>query len=303
MCHAYGRPQATLLAATVGCQAAMEAGDFVSAARRLDTIDRTAGALRQPLALGYARLRQSMWATIHGRLDESEQLADEAYEYTNMSQQPDAAAFRMGQILSIRYHQGRLDEIIDELGVIARSYPGIVAFRAAQAMVAALLGGMEEAEVGLAAILGPGATDVADDLNWLVSMSFSAVAAARLGNHDECRRVADALTPYRNQFVDNASTFWGSVELYRAVALAGADQRAAALEAFEAAARAHTELEAPLLLAETQVEWAGALMRFGHADDRPAVAALLGRALATAEQFDMRDVARRARNGLASYTH
>ena len=137
LCATYGRPQATLLVAYAGNQAAMEAGDFATADRRLATIDEIAAALRQPLALGYARLRQSMRAAVDGHLDESERLAKEAYEYARASGQPDASAFWVGHRFSIRFHQGRLDEIADELATAAQEYPGIVAFQTAIAIAAA----------------------------------------------------------------------------------------------------------------------------------------------------------------------
>ena len=101
----------------------MEAGEFETADRRLATIDEIAAALHQPLTLGYARLRQSIRAAIDGRLDDSERLAEEAYECARASGQPDATAFWIGQLFNIRFHQGRLDEITDELAAAADAYP------------------------------------------------------------------------------------------------------------------------------------------------------------------------------------
>ena len=130
-CAAYGRGQPMLFAATMGCQAAMEAGDFETADERLEVVDRIAEELRHPLTVGYARLRQSIRAAVDGRLADSERLADEAYELCRASGQPDARAFWVGQRFNIRFHQGRLDEVIDDLAAVADEYPGIVAFRAA----------------------------------------------------------------------------------------------------------------------------------------------------------------------------
>jgi len=284
----------------MGCQAATEAGDITTASRRLETIDRIAAALRQPLALGYARLRQSMWAALHGRLSESERLADEAFEQTHLSQQPDAAAFRVGQIFCIRFHQGRLAEVLDELSFAARAYPGIVAFRTAEAMAAAELGKTDRARALLDSVFGPGGTGVADDLNWLVSMALGAHAAARVGDVERCRALAGALVPYRDQFVDNASTCWGSVEHFRAMVLSGGGDEVAARSAFERAAAAHARFDAPLLLAETRLEWAELLLRSENTGDQADAARLLAQALEVAGRFDLRSVADRARRGAAA---
>ncbi len=136
----YGRPQATLNAATMACQAAMEAGDVAGADLRQRTIDAIADQLRQPLTLGYARLRQSMRAAVAGDLVLSEHLADEAYACSRRPASPTRAAFWVGQRFNIRFHQGRLHEVLPEVEQATRDYPGIIAFRTAVAMIHAELG-------------------------------------------------------------------------------------------------------------------------------------------------------------------
>ncbi len=299
LCEKYGRPQATLLSATMGCQAAMEAGDFATADRRLATIDHIAAALRQPLSLGYARLRQSLRAAVDGRLDESERLADEAYEHAQASGQPDARAFLVGQRFAIRFHQGRLGQVADELATAADDYPGIIAFRAAVAMVAAELDQLVQSRNALDGIFAPGGTGVPDDLNWLISVAFATQAAARLGDRALCERLHRDLVPYRELFVDNATTFWGSVERYIALALTCLGRHGEASASFERAAEAHTRLNAPILLARTRLEWAEATIGSDESETaRESAIEQFGAALAVAERFDLRTIARRAQDGL-----
>ena len=301
LCATYGRPQATLLAATMGCQAAMEAGEFETADRRLATIDEIAAALHQPLSLGYARLRQSIRAAIDGRLDDSERLADEAYQYAKASGQPDAHAFWVGQVFNIRFHQGRLDEITDELTATADAYPGIVAFRAAIAMVATELDRFDEARGALDAVFGAGGTGVPDDLNWLTTIAFATQAAARLGDQSLCAVLLQELLPYRDQFVDNASTFFGSVERYLGLALSCLNRHDEARVAFERAVAIHARLGAPILLARTRLEWGEAMIRANGGPTAGAMAkAQMDEALAVADRLDLRAISRRARSALAS---
>jgi class 3 adenylate cyclase/tetratricopeptide (TPR) repeat protein len=301
LCTRYGRPQATLLAATMGCQAAMEAGEFETADRRLATIDEISAALHQPLSLGYARLRQSMRAAIDGRLDDSERLADEAYQCAKASGQPDAYAFWVGQVFNIRFHQGRLDEIADELAATADAYPGIVAFRAAIAMVATELERFDEARSGLDAIFGASGTGVPDDLNWLTTIAFATQAAARLGDQPLCAVLVQELLPYRDQFVDNASTFFGSVERYLGLALSCLNRHDEAGVSFERAVAIHARLGAPILLARTRLEWGEAMVRANGGPTGDAMAkAQMDEALAVADRLDLRAISRRARSALAS---
>ena len=299
LCAGYGRPQATLLAAYAGNQAAMEAGDFATADRRLATIDEIAAALRQPLALGYARLRQSMRAAVDGRLDDSERLADEAYGYARASGQPDASAFWVGHRFNIRFHQGRLDEITDELATAAEDYPGIVAFRAAMAMVAADLDRPDEARRSLDKLFGPGGSGVPDDLNWLTTIAFATQAAALVGDRHRCAELLGALLPFRGQFVDNGTTFNGSVERYVALALSCLGHRQQAEAAFANASNANARLDAPILSARTALEWAEATM-CSDVDDSSIRFARekFGEALTIADRLSLATIARRARRGL-----
>jgi class 3 adenylate cyclase len=300
LCEAYGRPQAILLAATMGCQAAMEAGDFATADRRLARIDHITAELRQPLSLGYARLRQSLRASVDGRLDESERLADEAYEYTRASGQPDAAAFWVGQRFNIRFHQGRLGEIVEELAEAADEHRGIVAFRAAVALVAAELHQPDPARHALDAIFGPEGTGIPDDLNWLTSAAFATQAAAQLGDPALCDTLYEMLIPYRDQFVDNATTFWGSVERYIALAASCTGRHDEARASFERAVDAHSRLNAPILLARTRLEFAETtLIADMSSASRSFAVDHFRAALSTAERLELRTIARRAREGLA----
>ena len=78
-----------------------------------------------------------------------------------------------------------------------------------------------------------------------------------------CAALVDELLPYREQFVDNASTFFGSVERYLGLALSALDRHEEAHASFERAAAAHARLNAPILLARTRLEWGEAIVRAG----------------------------------------
>jgi class 3 adenylate cyclase len=298
LCERAGRPQFTLIAATMGCQTAMEAGDVATADRRAATIDLAAEELRQPTTLAYARLRQSMRAVIHGDLETGERLAREAYDLACASGQPDADVYWVGQCFSIRFHQGRLEEVAGDLAATAQANPRITALRAGMALLAAECGRPAEARAALDVIFGPGGSGPPDDLNWMTTIAVSVHAAAAVGHLPLCASLVERLKPYRDQFVDNTSTFFGSVERYIAL---GSDVLGCwedADEAFGRAVDAHTRLGAPILLARTQLEWAEAIAGRGRADDRGAAVELFSAALTTAEQLALSTIERRARSGL-----
>lgn len=298
-CVRYRRPQATLNAATVSAQAAMEAGDVELADVHMRTIAQSASELRQPTVLGYAFLRQAMRKSVDGFFVESERLAEKSYEYSREAGQPDAPAFHMGQIFNLRYHQGRVAEVVDEFIGVADAYPGIVVYRAGVALIGVELDRPELIEESLDRIYGPYGCGVPNDLNWLAATAFSTEAAARIGDERLCRRFISELTPYRTQFVDNASTFFGSVERFVALAFNAIGDVESATSSFEAAIEAH-QLRAPVLLARTQLDYAEFLLRRRQDDEGRRLAdSLLEDSLAFASKLQLQSIERRCHEAFA----
>jgi class 3 adenylate cyclase/tetratricopeptide (TPR) repeat protein len=277
-----------LSAMTLYCQAAMEAGDLELADRLLGWIEQTAQDLRQPTTVGYAKLRVASRACIDGRLDEAEELATEAYHLCLDGGQTDAEAFYTGQLFTIRLHQGRLDEVVELVERSASRYPGIKAFRAAVATCAAEVDDLDRCRHALDEV-ADGLEEIRFDLNWLPAIAIAAVATARLADADLASRLRPLLEPYHDQFVDNASTFFGSVDHFAALCSAVLGDDDAADESFERAILAHQRLASPPLLARTQLEYATALSRRGHRRDEEAVE-LATAALAEAERRGFRTI-------------
>jgi len=247
-----------LNAMTQYCQAAMEGGKLDVADRLLGWIEETAPQLRQPTTVGYAKLRLASRACIAGRLEEAEDLARDAYELCLEAGQPDAEAFYAGNLFNIRLHQGRLGEVVKVVERCAERFPGIRAFRGALAVCAAETGDLERCRARFDELT----TDLDSirlDLNWLPAMAMAANAAAELRDEARSAHIQRILLPYRHLFVDNASTFFGSVEHYVGMLSAVLGDWTGADEAFAAALAAHEALHSPPLLARTQVEYARAL--------------------------------------------
>lgn len=298
-CARFRRPQATLNAATFSAQAAMEAGDVELADVYMRTIAQSASELRQPTVLGYAFLRQAMRKSVDGLFEESERLADKAYEYAREAGQPDADAFYMGQIFNLRYHQGRVAEVVDQFLQVADAYPGIVVYRAGVALIGVELDRPELIEESLDRIYGPYGCGVPNDLNWLAATAFSTEAAARIGADELCRRFIAELTPYRDHFVDNASTFFGSVERFLALAFNAIGDVDSANSSFDAAIEAH-QLRAPVLLARTQLDYAEFLLQRRQDDDsRRRADSLLEDSLAFASELQLRSIEQRCHEAFA----
>ena len=265
------RPSLVLQAATSYFQAVMEAGQFDKARELLETIERTASELRQPLTVGYARLRQANWAAVQGRLDESNAFAEAAFEPSQETDQPDAEAFFAGQQFLIMLHRGQLPEVVESMQVMADRYRAIAAFQAGLAF-----GWVEARDRRRAAevlrSLMERLEDVTFDLNWLVAMCLSAYPAWFLKDQQASTRLLDKLAPYGHRYVDIASGFYGSVGHYQALLLDGLGRWTEADQAFAEAVAAHHGIPSPPWEARTLLDWGSCLVRRGGADAETASA-------------------------------
>ena len=129
-------------------------------------------------------------------------------------------------------------------------------------------------------------------------MALMTHAAAAVGDAALAGRIRPLIAPYRRQFVDNASTFFGSVEHYYALASYTMGDEASAVSAFDAALHEHTRLDSPPLIALTKLELGRALVgRSPSKDARARV--LLAEAVAAADSLGYRAISRRGRRLLA----
>jgi hypothetical protein len=101
-------------------------------------------------------------------------------------------------------------------------------------------------------------------------------------------RIGAKLRPHADLFVDNASTFFGSVKLYLGLAELAQGNDEAAAPRLRRALDAHRRLPSPPLIARTEVELARALIRCG--DHHREVTELLTDAHAAAARLGMREV-------------
>lgn len=259
-CRDLNRPSLSIQAATSYFQAAMEAGDFERIPSLLATIERTATELRQPLTVGYAKLRQANWAAVQGRLEESNRLATEAAQLATEAGQPDAEAFLAGQLFIIQLHRGALRGVAPMIEPMTEQYPSIGAFRSALAM--AWVEAEDEAKVrSTFAVVMDQLSSVSFDLNWLLAMALACYPCWYLADHEAADVLLAKLAPFHNRYVDIASGFYGSVNHYRALLFDARGDWNAADECFAAAVSAHAAIPSPPWQARTLLDWGMSLQR------------------------------------------
>jgi tetratricopeptide (TPR) repeat protein len=193
---------------------------------------------------------------------EAERLAGEALRLGTYSGQPDAAAVNAAQILFIRWHQGRLGEVVPLLEQFRATNPNET-FSAALAMAYAETS--DDAAGQLLAEARHVGFGASFDYIFFMVMSYWSVAAVEVGDTDAAAVLYDQLLPWRDRVGFTGVAMTGAVAHYlgRLANLLGQQDQATAH--FARALRIHERLRAPFFIAQTHLEW-GRLLQTDEPD-------------------------------------
>ncbi|MCU1491965.1 MAG: transcriptional regulator, LuxR family [Acidimicrobiaceae bacterium] len=220
-------------------------------------------------------------------------MAREALELGQTFGVPDSFHIHGGHLFGIRYDQGRLDTLAGRLERAAAREQQTLSTLAAAALAFCELGRHHKARAVFERIpLGDPA--LSSNLLWLYGMTLTAEACAGLGDVGRAAVLWERLAPYHELVASTVGGASGAVPHYLgllAITLGRFDE---AEVRFAAAATVHERLSAPTLLARTRLEWAHMLMVRRGAGDAERARQFLGHALATAREFGLGTVERRA---------
>jgi hypothetical protein len=232
---------------------------------------------------------------MHGLLDETERLAQDAARIAIESGEPEAAAFFAGQLLNIRFEQGRLGELEPLIAEQVKANPGIPAFRGALALARCEAQMLDQAAEVLSVDAATGFAELGYDSNWLAGIVIYAETAAQIGDTAAAETLHGLLGPYRGQIAFNSATVWGTVERHLGNLERVLGRNADAERSLASAAEVHERIGAPIWLARTRVDLASLLAGRGDRGART----LLEQALATARDLGCAGIERRATELLA----
>jgi hypothetical protein len=92
-----------------------------------------AAEVGQPTLRWVALFTQAMWAMFRGSAERSEELALAALDLGTGTGQPDTMAVFGVQLVGVRWHQGRMGELVELVADVARANPGLHGYRAVHA--------------------------------------------------------------------------------------------------------------------------------------------------------------------------
>jgi DNA-binding SARP family transcriptional activator len=270
---------------------AVEFGDIVVANEMVDRAQQLADECRQPALLWQAAFMNTSRRILQGALDEAEQLARATLELGRRANQTgEAFIFYTEQLLEIRRWQDRLDEIVGDV----RELAGVDGVDLGYSLMRYLFdsGETEAAHSCYAAIMAKARLPLRRDLVQLAGLGNLAYMASRIGDASGAKRLAAALAPFKHILASTTVAKPAGAH-YLGMISASLGDLEAAQRYFRMALEVHREAAAPLLAAETQIEWAQALL--ASPMDRARIDALLGDAERSAQVFGAWFLQRRGR--------
>jgi DNA-binding SARP family transcriptional activator/tetratricopeptide (TPR) repeat protein len=243
----------------------LELGDIVAVDAEIAAFERLAQERRRLFEQFYVQLFRAMRAILAGRFDEVEALAREAMRLGERVQDPNASQAWLLQMLALRREQGRLAEMTEPVADHVARFPAIPGWRCVRAHVPAQLGEEEAARAELDALARGGFAALPIDGLWLGGIALLAEVAADLGDASHAAALYERLLPYahRNVTLGWVSVCIGSASRPLGLLAALLDEPEVAGRHFEEALELHARMGAEPLLARTELDYAGLLLRTG----------------------------------------
>lgn len=292
-------PVGRFWASTYRLLATAAAADLSEAHEHLDTMTGIAEAVPLPLLQWEANLHRAWYLLLGGHFEESEAHAGRAFEIGTESGQPDAPILYAGQLLMIRFDQGRLGEIEQILEQQVLDNPGIPAFRAALALAQCDVGRFGDAAHQLQRAAVDRFEDLPYDQVWLLCVGIWASVAELVHDEHAATAIYELMRPWSGQVLTTGAHMFGACDHWLGALATVTGDFDAAEEHLTSARALHARLQAPVWSLRTQLARSVLLERRGHTAE-PEEARLLAYEVHTmATRLRCDGLARRATTLLA----
>jgi tetratricopeptide (TPR) repeat protein len=267
----------------------LQVGDLAGFDVHLERVAQLGDENQDRLLLATAAMWRGLRALLDGRFNQVEDHAAGMLRWAG--DDPNFALSYAGQLLHLRWDQGRVEELRPLLLAAMEQAPDLDVLRVGLALVHAVLGEPHEARAHVADIVGSGIAGPRG-LGWLVTLVNLVEVCARLGDAEHIDELTTALAPYMGQLLVSGwgTTCLGGADRYLAMLAALGGRLAEAEQLFEAALVLEQSIGAEPHATRTRVAHARALLTLGTAIDTPRAAALLDAAAHSAHQLGMEGV-------------
>jgi hypothetical protein len=271
----------------------LQVGGGADIRRCHDAAFQIASEVGQPALLWQAVSAQGWSSLLAGNANRAEALATQALEIAAGTGQPNAMRAYGAQLAAIRWHQGRLDELVDMLAPFASDATAVsAAFRAALALALA-----DSDHVDARSILDNERRSgfPAPDNNYRPTyLAVFAVVAAAVRDKAAAKILYDRLEPWSHLVIWGANTVSGAVALPLGSLATVLGRHEVAATHFARALEIHERLSAPFFIARTQLEWARIVLARAKPEDHDRALAMLEKARDLAHTYRCAVVQRHA---------
>ncbi|HEV8573309.1 MAG TPA: AAA family ATPase [Dehalococcoidia bacterium] len=276
----------------------MELGDIRGAIREIESKERFAREIREPLYLGYfTRGFRAMIAILEGRFEEADRLIQQSQLDRQTLLGGAENQFLGAQIFTLRNQRGQLN--LNDLAAVAHFaslYPAVPAWRAALAFIHSELGNHAEAGKELEYIGRNEFADLPWDMNWLTAVTLLSEVCCFVDDKTRATTLYDLLLPYarRNVVIGGQLVCLGPVSRFLALLAATLRRWDDAERHFKDALAMNQRMGARPFVARTQHDYAKMMLARRAPGDRRKAYALLKEALEAAREMGMKSLEERA---------
>jgi tetratricopeptide (TPR) repeat protein len=276
-----GDPTARMWAHTFRDLVALESGDLATVRTSVAIFESEAERIGQPFYRWQVLLLRALVRMLAGELDAAEQAVTDALTVGTEAGQPDAILHYGGQLMGVRWQQGRLGEMVPLIEQAVLDNPGLPGSRAVLVWAKSYEDPRGDATQHLdTAVADNFPTDV--DMFWLAAHVRWADVAARVGHRSAATVLYEHLLPWRERFVSTGGIVHGGVAHYLGLLAHVLDRYDEADQWFTEALALHERMESPFFSAFTQTAWAALLADRNQPGDTQHARALLDAALPVA---------------------
>ncbi|MDP9331992.1 MAG: AAA family ATPase [Actinomycetota bacterium] len=256
-----GDPEARFYAAYNRACVALEAGSLEDyEGNILGAMTRVSFELQQPTLLWVTSWAEAYRLILRGDLAEAEEMAMRSLQIGTDSGQPDAMTNFGGLLLALRWHQGRLRELVPLVAETAESMPAIPAYGAVLALAHVESDDLDSASVLLQVQVDQRFGGLPEDLFWSVASAAYAETAIAVGSRDAAALLRDMVDPVHDQIASSTASINGAYAHYAGGLYEVLGDHGLADDRYAEALSMHERLRAPFFIARTQLAWGRALL-------------------------------------------
>jgi class 3 adenylate cyclase/tetratricopeptide (TPR) repeat protein len=225
------------------------------------------GETGQPALVWFAEYLTALRVLVSGDADLAEELATAALQTGSDGGQLDAFVVFGAQLIAIRWHQGRLNELVDLLTQSVADNPGIPAFAGALGIALCHAGQLDEARALLAKAMAADYYGELTDYIWATMMCTFAETIYLVEDEEAAALVYERILPFESQGVTSVATHAGVVGAYAAQLATILRRYDEAEQLFADADTRLREMQAPFWIGRNGAAWARMLLDRGDAAD------------------------------------